>query len=82
MKKPQESRSSFVKTHHYVSQLLKSKVIQIRSGHLHIYMYLGLPDPEDKGTMNLQDVRNNLPKQQSLISCKIEPGGGGQNFHV
>jgi hypothetical protein len=62
MKKPQESRSFFVKTHHCPSQLLKFKVIQIMSGHLHTY--LGLPDPEDKGTMNLQDIRNNMPNNK------------------
>lgn len=31
-------------------------------GHYHIH--LGLPDTEDKGTMNLQDVKNNLPNNK------------------
>ena len=62
MKNPQESRCSFVKTHHYLSQVLKFNVIQIMSEHLHIY--LGLPDPEDKGTVNLQYVRKNLPNNK------------------
>jgi len=51
-----------VKTHHYPSQLLKFKVILITSGHLHTYR--GLPDHEDKGTMNLQDITNNLPNNK------------------